>query len=450
MIIHGPKSANYDVDLKTILLTDWYHENPFAIYSEHLKTPQIPDSTLINGKGKFNCSSVTEPSKCKEGSYWETTFEPEKWHLLRFVNTATASTFRVSIDNHNMTIITADFTAIRPTRPVEFFDITVGQRYEVLVYANHTSGNFWLRSEPLKCNSGRTKGHIKDENVAKGIIRYAGSIGSGDPTSNTHLAEDLSYKCDDMEIDDLVPLFSRDYASVDFKKVYNASKKFEVALVSIPENPAIAKLEIGHQMPLKDDIESLSASEGKLWRIAGVPMVVNWSNPALSILQDHSSRNKKIDPGDFPESYAVVEAQPSEGGNHIIFHINGTAGPGSAKGVMHPIHIHGHDFVILAQGPGNFNETSIEDVIYNPVRRDVATMPADGYLIISFPVDNPGIWLLHCHLAWHASQGLALMILERPADLGGIRGPPPGNCKRWREYLATASPPPYPMDDSGI
>ncbi len=53
----------------------------------------------------------------------------------------------------------------------------------------------------------------------------------------------------------------------------------------------------------------------------------------------------------------------------------------------------------------------------NPPRRDVALLPANGYLVLAFKSDNPGAWLLHCHIAWHASSGLALQILEREPEI---------------------------------
>ncbi|RVD87851.1 uncharacterized protein DFL_002058 [Arthrobotrys flagrans] len=416
-----------------ILLTDWYHDNPFAIYNEQLKRPQVANSTLINGKGKFNCSSVADPERCVESSYWETTFESGKWHLLRFVNTATSETFRVSIDNHDMTIITADFTSIRPSKPVKFIDIAIGQRYEVLVYGSYTEGNFWLRSEPLQCS--KSGGRIRDENVARGIIRYNKAVG-GDPISKTHLhIADLPYNCQDVEIENIVPVFSRDNQYIEFRKFYNASKNLQVSLVELKNESHVAKLELGNQMPLRNgsNLGPLLNSEERLWQIYGMPMKVDWSKPALDIL------DKKSKPENFPKSYAVIEAKS-----------------GGGAGMNN---IHGHDFIILAQGYGNFDEENIPHKLYNPVRRDVATMPANGYLIISFPVDNDGIWLLHCHLAWHASQGLGLMILERTG--GGSRGAgldqepsrtlklPGKNCQRWRDY-AFGSPSPSPMDDSGV
>lgn len=75
----------------------------------------------------------------------------------------------------------------------------------------------------------------------------------------------------------------------------------------------------------------------------------------------------------------------------------------------------------------------------NPPRRDVALLPAGGFLIIAFKADNPGSWLLHCHIAWHASSGLALQILERQEDFKKMMteekmAETKRVCKNWNEW----------------
>lgn len=87
------------------------------------------------------------------------------------------------------------------------------------------------------------------------------------------------------------------------------------------------------------------------------------------------------------------------------------------------MHLHGHDFALLRQSYDPFNDDIgndpdamqdfIDSLSYdNPARRDVVLLPKNGYIVIAFKLDNPGTWLLHCHIAWHASGGLALQILE--------------------------------------
>ena len=57
---------------------------------------------------------------------------------------------------------------------------------------------------------------------------------------------------------------------------------------------------------------------------------------------------------------------------------------------FHPIHLHGHDFYIIAQGFGLFVQGITPLNLNNPPRRDTALLPADGYLVIAFYTDNPG------------------------------------------------------------
>ena len=71
------------------------------------------------------------------------------------------------------------------------------------------------------------------------------------------------------------------------------------------------------------------------------------------------------------------------------------------------MHLHGSDFVILAQSNTTWDEKTSPALFNydNPPRRDTALLPAGGFLAMAFRPDNPGAWLLHCHIAWHASSG---------------------------------------------
>lgn len=69
--------------------------------------------------------------------------------------------------------------------------------------------------------------------------------------------------------------------------------------------------------------------------------------------------------------------------------------------------MHGHDFLVLASGKGPFNPSILSTINkINPTRRDVVTLPATnpgepnpgGYLVIAFPLDNPGIWVVSLNI----------------------------------------------------
>ena len=36
----------------------------------------------------------------------------------------------------------------------------------------------------------------------------------------------------------------------------------------------------------------------------------------------------------------------------------------------------------------------------NPPFRDTVTLPQGGWVVLRFVADNPGLWVMHCHLLW--------------------------------------------------
>lgn len=90
--------------------------------------------------------------------------------------------------------------------------------------------------------------------------------------------------------------------------------------------------------------------------------------------------------------------------------------------MAHPIHLHGHYFRVLGSLANSTFPTNVSvlDVAssmsespvgmalnVNPTapRRDSAHLPEGGWLAIRFVADNPGVWLLHCHINSHLAVG---------------------------------------------
>ena len=104
----------------------------------------------------------------------------------------------------------------------------------------------------------------------------------------------------------------------------------------------------------------------------------------------------------------------------------------------------------MLTGAGIFNkDTDPQNLNFiNPPRRDVTFLPGRGWVVIAFPTDNPGAWLMHCHIAWHISQGLGVQFLEAKDQ---IRLPGPAwhdTCSRWKDYYNDS--PAYHKEDSGL
>lgn len=88
--------------------------------------------------------------------------------------------------------------------------------------------------------------------------------------------------------------------------------------------------------------------------------------------------------------------------------------------------------------------------LINPPRRDVATLPGNGFLVMAFQTVNPGSWITHCHIAWHASQGLALQFVEREREIMSTLEEPEGflqTCRNWDGWVPGQV---YFQEDSGI
>jgi hypothetical protein len=70
--------------------------------------------------------------------------------------------------------------------------------------------------------------------------------------------------------------------------------------------------------------------------------------------------------------------------------------------------------------------------------------------VLAFQTNNPGAWLMHCHIAWHVSQGLSVDFLEQSSkiskvmDLNALKA----NCANWNAYFPAHDP--FKQYDSGL
>uniref|UniRef100_A0A0D3HT08 laccase n=1 Tax=Oryza barthii TaxID=65489 RepID=A0A0D3HT08_9ORYZ len=99
----------------------------------------------------------------------------------------------------------------------------------------------------------------------------------------------------------------------------------------------------------------------------------------------------------------------------------------------HPMHIHGFNFFILAQGFGNYDKRRAERRfnLVDPQERNTIAVPTGGWAVIRFVADNPGMWYMHCHFDAHISLGLAMVleVLDGPTPETSVP-PPPADLPR--------------------
>jgi laccase len=60
----------------------------------------------------------------------------------------------------------------------------------------------------------------------------------------------------------------------------------------------------------------------------------------------------------------------------------------------HPMHLHSHNFFVLAQGFGNFRQDATEKQynLVNPLERNTLAVPTSGWAVIRFVANNLGIY----------------------------------------------------------
>lgn len=186
IIINGPATANYDNDAGVLFLNDWTHETCDALYSTAESSgPPTLDNGLINGTNVYDDG----------GSRFEMDFVAGESYRIRLVNGAIDSMFKFMIDNHTMTVIAADLVPIVPY-DTTVLSIGMGQRYDIVVNASESSGDFWMRAIPqTSCSENDSADNIK------GIIRYDSSS-TDDPTTSAYTYTD---SCDDEDMANLVP-----------------------------------------------------------------------------------------------------------------------------------------------------------------------------------------------------------------------------------------------------
>jgi FtsP/CotA-like multicopper oxidase with cupredoxin domain len=166
------------------------------------------------------------------------------------------------------------------------------------------------------------------------------------------------------------------------------------------------------------------------WYLNSTTMEVEWQDPTL--LQVYNNVT------DFSDSSGIIELPNA---NEWVYLLINTTSP-----VAHPIHLHGHDFFILAQGLNPWDGTVQTS---NPPRRDTAMLMSLGYMFIAFETDNPGAWLMHCHIGWHTSEGFALQFLERREEILDLIDytSMENNCAAWTAYNESVG---IEQEDSGV
>ncbi|KAK1755501.1 multicopper oxidase-domain-containing protein [Echria macrotheca] len=460
LTLHGPSSGNFDeaADIPT-LITDWRHASVWNHTDAGEKDLQV-QSFLLNGVGdvtQFGTNKTSEvPTPYTLVFDKKETGKRAKRYLLRLINTSIQTTFVFSIDNHLLTIVSADFVPIYPYSNTSLL-IGIGQRYNVIVEADPRAlkdpsqpmpakdklDEFWIRTWSATNCGGTDTSLFSKTYEQTGILRYKGS--SGKPPRSKKW-DGIALRCSDETYTSLRPVVPWTVGTPINQMPNRRTKLQHLSIVT------------GNGDDLKDfpkasfAFRNVSSDNAKF---GFTPLQVDFADPIMLHLDDTESN---WPPHPFWEIYPEAPNGKNDEADWVWLAISSERDSAAGDTEAHPIHLHGHDFAILQQAEDQpLDYTRLQLNRYNPPRRDVVLMPTKGFIVIAFKADNPGSWLLHCHIARHASAGLGLQILERQKEALRLWGP--GTpvfkdttelCDKWKAWVKANDPPtPFP-DDSGV
>jgi len=374
LIIHSPDEPHlkkYDEDI-IMMLQDYYHTPSDRLVSWYHSSKSggndpLPDNGLINGRNSFDCSKdalaqFPTNNTCTNGAPLATfDFKAGLTYRIRLINTGAFANFQFSIDGHTLTVIEADGVDMQPV-PVQSLPIHVAQRYSVLVQANQTADNYYVRAT-MNTNCFFTSNRALDPFV-KAVIHYETAPVTESFDSSNRTVPSMAPLCVDLALDMLHP--------------YNVQ----------PAPTADASYRIEFTMRPGSDGSLRGYANGTSWS----PLMTD-----ATLFQSH----RGVTSFDATQQVVVLDKNVIE-----LVLINDDIGP-------HPFHFHGYTFSVLGWGNGTYipGQTPLE--LENPLRRDTITIPQRGWSVVRFVNDNPGLWTLHCHMDWHMEAGLLIQVGEK-------------------------------------
>ncbi|OOF95289.1 multicopper oxidase [Aspergillus carbonarius ITEM 5010] len=373
-----------------LLVGDWYHRSADQVYSWYMRAGSfgnepVPDSLLINGNGRFDCSMAVpaRPVDCINRqmnlSYLDA--NDDTTYRVRIVNTGSVAGFTLGFQNRDFTLIQVDNIDVEPQDSNSAGILYPGQRMDVILRpgVNNLPSSMAINLDNEYPNPALSSAQT-----------FAISKSQGDPPQ----------------------ISPSKYTTMFLSDV--ATKKS--LLSTLPEKSQqthvvytkIEKLSRNHNIPY-----------GFFNRTSWKPPI---GTPLINLPREEWDENQLV------ISSGASTSQPNhDKGIWIDLVVNNLDDSG------HPFHLHGHHFYILttykapigwgaynpftdATPPGLAPQTTTSAKAITPYDlsraqlRDTVYIPSRGYAVLRFRADNPGIWLFHCHIIWHQASGMAMLL----------------------------------------
>lgn len=325
--------------------------------------------------------------------YFPDTFKlkvkPGKTYMLRLINAAMNDELFFSIANHTVTIVEADAVYTKPFQ-TEVVVITPGQTTNVLLKTKPFSPNasFFMLARPYFTGQGTF-----DNSTVAGILEYEHSP---DNHSSNKTKTILSPTLPAINATLFVANFTKKFRSL-------ATAKFPANVPQTVQKRFFFTVGLG-SAPCPTNVTCQGPNGTKF---AASVNNVSFALPTTALLQSYFfGKNNGIFTTDFPSTplnlfnytgtppnntlvtnATKVVVLPFNTSVELILQDTSILGAES-----HPLHLHGFNFFVVAEGFGNFdpNKDPANFNLVDPVERNTVGIPSGGWVALWFLADNPG------------------------------------------------------------
>ncbi|KZV53415.1 laccase-7-like, partial [Dorcoceras hygrometricum] len=394
-----------------------HREIPIVLDTFYNLSPNLSDAYTINGQ-------PGDLYPCSSNHTFKLQVEQGKRYLLRIINAALNNQLFFKIANHKMEVVAIDASYTNPYK-TDVVVLAPGQTTDVLLTADQISGRYYMAANPYASAAGVPFANT----TTTGIIEYKGSTLSrpimpslpafnDTPTAHkfftnlTALVTGPFWNPVPRDIDEhMFIAFGLGLSACGAPGNTSCPGPLGQRLAASMNNASF-------QFPNK-----LSLLEAFFRNVGGIYTTDFPDNPPVRF--DYTNSNNSL-------NRALVMTTKSTKVKKLKY--NATVEIVLQNTALitienHPIHLHGFNFFVLAQGFGNFNRTIDRKTfnLVNPQERNTIAVPVGGWAVIRFRANNPGVWLMHCHLDVHLPWGLAtaFVVENGPTHWTTLPPPPP-------------------------
>lgn len=372
-------------------------------------------SALINGHGRFN--EVQGDSNMQPYI-----FKVRRGTTVRFriISASAIYPFRVSIDNHRMTVISMDGFDVEP-EIVDAVIVYPAERYDVTISAGDAGSDFWVRAETLSVFRGSS-----DDSIAPGtekVLAILHYLEDGEDTNDvdphTIFAPDTtsafadSGRCKDEAFECRVvncpfPEIYYDDANIECIQVgdFTRSHKISEVLLELDDDfPDVQDaIEKNHIVNLNFNVLGDVGGDGPD-EVPNVEGIYFKHPPTAPLTHPDPFLISTMCQDDEPGSYeSCTHVHSLEFGESYLFLLTNRwpvsselDNPLNFPGIMpHPVHMHGHSFFVVASSAGTIFDPSQDVAGHNGCENGVGNTDFSNVCYD----DQTRIGNLKCNESW--------------------------------------------------